>query len=136
MGKVNQTCSLQRLPGKDGIEPEQRTFVDVLETYVRYRPNSITPLRWSVKVGAFFSPISLENTEIGWTSYWTLTPYALNSWVGEELRTIGSEGQLDWRRDSGTIALTGAVFRDKSRREDAAAHEQLRRPGEQLLAIT
>jgi hypothetical protein len=92
------------------IEPEQRTFVDVLETYVRYRPNSITPFRWSVKVGAFFSPISLENTEIGWTSYWTLTPSALNSWVGEELRTIGSEGQLEWRRDSGTVALTGAVF--------------------------
>src|SRR4051812_48620014 len=36
------------------IEPEQRTFFDVLEAYVRYRPVSTTAWRWSVKAGAFF----------------------------------------------------------------------------------
>jgi hypothetical protein len=92
------------------VSPYQRTPVDVLESYVRYRPVSTTPWRWSVTVGAFFPPISLENTEIGWTSYWTLTPSAINSWVGDELRTIGGEGKLEWRRDSGTIALTGAAL--------------------------
>ena len=28
------------------IEPQQRTFVDVLESYVRYRPVSTSPWRW------------------------------------------------------------------------------------------
>ena len=70
--------------------PEQRTFFDVLEAFVRWRPVSTTPARFTLKAGAFFPPISLENTEIGWTSPWTLTPSAINAWVGEELRTIGA----------------------------------------------
>ena len=92
------------------ILQDQRTFADVLETYVRYRPVSTTPWRWSVKLGAFFPPISLENNEIGWASYWTLTPSAINSWVGDELRTVGGEGKLEWRREAGTLALVGAAF--------------------------
>ncbi len=92
------------------VSPHQRTPVDVLESYVRYRPVSTTPWRWSAKLGAFFPPVSLENTEIGWTSYWTLTPSAINSWVGDELRTIGGEGNVEWRRDSGTLAFRGAIF--------------------------
>src|SRR5258705_9405197 len=60
-----------------------------------YRPVSTSAFRWSIKAGAFFPPISLENTEIGWTSPWTLTPSAINAWVGEELRTIGLEGRSE-----------------------------------------
>ncbi len=92
------------------IEPKQRTFIDFLEAYVRYRPVSTTAFRWSVKAGAFFPPISLENTEIGWTSPWTLTPSAINTWVGEELRTIGAEGDLEWRSEQRTITAMASVF--------------------------
>jgi hypothetical protein len=92
------------------IEPEQRTFFDALEAYVRYRPVSTTPWRWSVKGGAFFAPFSLENTELGWSSYWTVTPSAINSWFGDELRTIGGEGTLDWRTPEGTLEFIAAGF--------------------------
>ena len=92
------------------IEPEQRTFFDLLEAYVRYRPVSTTAWRWSVKAGAFFPPISLENTELGWTSPWTLTPSAINTWVGEELRTIGMEGALEWRSEQRTITAMASLF--------------------------
>jgi hypothetical protein len=91
-------------------ETEQRDFVDALEAYVRYRPVSTTPWRWSVKAGAFFAPFSLENTEVGWSSYWTITPSAINSWFGDELRTIGTEGTLDWRLEAGTLELIGSVY--------------------------
>ena len=92
------------------VEPEQHTLFDFLEAYARYRPVSTSAWRWSVKAGAFFPPVSLENTEIGWTSYWTLTPSAINSWVGDELRTIGGEGTVEWRGDDGTLTLIGAIF--------------------------
>jgi hypothetical protein len=92
------------------IEPEQRNFFDALEAYVRYRPVSTTPWRWSVKGGAFFAPFSLENTEVGWSSYWTITPSAINSWFGEELRTVGGEGTLDWRTQEGTLEFIAAGF--------------------------
>lgn len=84
--------------------------VDLIEGYMRYRPVSTTEWRWSVKAGAFFPPLSLENEQVGWSSFWTITPSAINSWVGEELRIIGAEGTLEWRRASGNITLVGAVF--------------------------
>jgi hypothetical protein len=92
------------------IEPEQRTFFDFLEAYVRYRPVSTTAWRWSVKAGAFFPPVSLENTELGWTSPWMLTPSAINTWVGEELRIIGTEGMLEWRSEARTLAFMASIF--------------------------
>ena len=52
---------------------------------------------WSVKTGAFFPTISLENDDLGWASPYTLTPSAINSWIGEELRTIGSEAHCALR---------------------------------------
>ena len=91
-------------------EENQRTPIDILEAYLRYRPVSITEWRWSVKAGAFFPPISLENNEIGWASYWTLTPSAINSWVGEELKTIGGEGKVEWRGDGDKVEAVGAVY--------------------------
>ena len=92
-------------------EPEQRTGVDALEGYFAWRPSASGSWSWSVKTGAFFPNISLENDDLGWTSPYTLTPSAINSWVGEELRTIGSEAILKY--DTGVIgsfAATGSVF--------------------------
>jgi hypothetical protein len=91
-------------------EPSQRTAVDLIESYLRYRPISLSPWRWSVKAGAFFPPVSEENTAPGWTSPWTLTPSAINSWVGEELRTIGAEGKVEWRGESDHIEGEVAMF--------------------------
>jgi hypothetical protein len=91
-------------------EPRQRTMLDVTEAYLRYRPVSLSPFRWSVKLGAFFPPISLENTELGWTSPWTLSPSAINTWVGEELRTIGGEARAEWRMEGRTLSATGALY--------------------------
>ncbi len=82
----------------------------LVEAWVRYRPVSLNRWRWSVKAGEFFPPISLENTATGWTSPWTLTPSAINSWVGEELRTIGGEGLLEWRGDTQSLNGSLAVF--------------------------
>lgn len=90
--------------------PDQRQSLDVLDAYVRYRPVSTTPWRWSLQAGAFFPPISLENGGVGWTSLWTLTPSAIDSWVGEELRTIGAEARIEHRAPQRTFEAFAAVF--------------------------
>ncbi|HET6907428.1 MAG TPA: hypothetical protein VFH52_10810, partial [Rhodanobacteraceae bacterium] len=90
-------------------QPDAHRHFDVLDAYLRYRPASITPWRWSVKAGAFFAPISLENEGVGWTSLWTLTPSAINSWVGEELRTVGGEFSIE-HRGSSTFQAGFAIF--------------------------
>ena len=92
-------------------EPETRSVVDALEMYLRYAPTSSGDVSWSMKAGAFFPTISLENDDLGWTSSYTLTPSAINSWIGDELRTIGSEGMVHWNAGSiGTLSLIGALY--------------------------
>jgi hypothetical protein len=92
-------------------DPETRSVADMLEAYLRYDQTDGGDLSWSLKAGAFFPTISLENDDLGWTSPYTLTPSAINSWIGEELRTIGSEGTLRWDTGAiGTLSLIGALY--------------------------
>jgi hypothetical protein len=94
------------------LNPETSPGLGVLDAYLRYRPVSTTPWRWSVRVGAFFPPISMENDGIAWTSRWTLTPSAIDTWVGEELRTFGAEFRLEHRGAYGTFGLGLAAFKN------------------------
>lgn len=87
-----------------------RPGADVPEAWLRWRPVSTTRWRGSLQAGAFFPPVSLENDGIGWTSPWTLTPSAINSWVGEELRVVGAEGRIERRSDRASWELRGALF--------------------------
>jgi hypothetical protein len=89
-------------------DPDTPSVVDALETYLRY-DQMAGDIGWSVKAGAFFPTISLENDDLGWTSPYTLTPSAINSWIGDELRTIGGEGTLRWKSDFGVVSLIGAL---------------------------
>jgi hypothetical protein len=70
--------------------------VDLTEAYAEWRPFPSGAWRSRVKLGAFYPEISLENRMRGWRSPYTLTYSAINTWVGEELRTIGGEYSLDW----------------------------------------
>jgi len=108
-GHINFTGELMVLANLRH-NPEQDDFLGFTEAYLRYRPVSLSPFRWSVKLGAFFPPISLENTELGWVSPWTVTSSAINTWVGEELRTIGSEARIEWRTDARTISAVGSLY--------------------------
>jgi len=108
-GSLGLTPEL-RITAEFRYDPRQKTTIDLLDAYVRYRPVSTSRWRWSVKAGAFFPPVSLENTNIGWTPEWTLTPSAINSWVGNELRIIGAETMLEWRGDQDRFEFVAAAY--------------------------
>ena len=61
------------------------------QLYLKYRPLSASTIKPEVKVGAFYPAISAENTDIAWLSPHFLSNSAINSWIGEELRTGGVE---------------------------------------------
>ena len=92
------------------FDPNYGPAIDLLDAWIQYKPVSQSPWQWSVKAGAFFPPISLENDGIGWTSFWTITPSAINSWLGSEIRIVGTQGTLVWRRNSQTLTIVGALF--------------------------
>lgn len=50
--------------------------------------------QWRLRAGQFFLPTSRENTGPLWSSPYTLTWSALNSWVAQEVRPIGVD--LQW----------------------------------------
>jgi hypothetical protein len=84
------------------------------EAYLEYRPYPVDGWRARVRFGAFFPPGSLENTAPGWSSPYTLSSSAANSWIAEEVRTIGMEAKLEWLGTrlghSVDLGLTGGVF--------------------------
>ncbi|MGH8007372.1 MAG: hypothetical protein ACREQ3_10215 [Candidatus Binatia bacterium] len=67
---------------------------------------------WGLQTGVMNIPFSLEHTGPAWTSPYTLTPSALNTWLWEEIRLVGVEGEW-WRVTSGGLRLgllAGAGF--------------------------
>jgi hypothetical protein len=95
--------------GQDDAHP-----LGLTEAYLEYRPYPLDGWRTRVRIGAFYPPASLEDTAAGWSSPYTLSNSAINSWIGEEIRTIGLETQVEWL---GTrlghdfdFGLTGGVF--------------------------
>jgi hypothetical protein len=91
-----------------------RSPVGVTEAFVLFRPYPIGGYRLRLKAGGFYPPVSLENSEAGWDSPYSLSYSAINSWLAVEVRTIGLEGQLEWLgRHSGhdfDAGVTGGVF--------------------------
>jgi len=88
---------------------QQRTAVDVTEAFLQYKPAPTSSFGFRAKGGAFFPPVSQENSGLAWTSPYTITSSAINAWVGEELKTIGLEATLFHQSDDLEIALTGAA---------------------------
>lgn len=88
--------------------------IDLTEAYLEYKPYPVAGFRTRVRLGAFYPPMALENRATGWETPYTLTPSPISSWVGEEIRTIGLEGQVDWlgtrMGHSFDLQLTGALF--------------------------
>ena len=64
-----------------------------------------------LRAGQFFLPTSRENTERLWSSPYTISFSALNTWIGEEVRPIGAE--LQWQRltSNAVITFAGGAFR-------------------------
>ena len=98
----------------DTYGDHNRNPVDVSETYLSVRPFPTGPVRFKARIGAFYMPVSLENRGIGWTDVYSVTPSAINSWIGEEFRTIGAEMEARWLGASsgylGDFALLGAAY--------------------------
>lgn len=98
----------------DAYGDHDRNPVDLSEFWAEVRPFPTRALRWRVRAGAFFMPISLENRGPGWSDVYTITPSALNTWLGEEFRTIGTEVEARWLGASsgylGDVSLVAAAY--------------------------
>lgn len=85
------------------------------QAYFKYQPLTQSRYKWHIRVGGFYPLLSLENPDIGWISPYNYTNSAINSWVGEELKTFGLEATLKLPgrsfRSPHSFTFVGATFK-------------------------
>ena len=84
----------------------RRGHFGITEAYLdaNFRPGND---RLRLRAGAFFLPQSRENVDALWETAYTITPSALNSWMGEEFRPIG----IDAAYTRGSITAAATLYR-------------------------
>src|SRR6185295_3584169 len=100
---IGATVHLQYQPGQDHA-------VDIIESYVSFKTPPGSFLRASGKVGVFYPQMSLEHDEFGWQAYHSITPSAINTWIGEEIKVAGIEGTVRHALGPGDLSFTAAAF--------------------------
>ena len=92
------------------IQPDHDHTLRLGEAYLQYKPLIADGWHASARAGLFYPPISLENTGPFWTPSETITPSAVNSWIGEEVKVVAVEATL--RHDVGdqSVGVTAAAF--------------------------
>jgi len=98
----------------EGYDDNLGNAIDFTQAYVEWRPVPKSGTRYRLKVGAFYPRISMENTDPGWSSPYTMNSSAINTWVAEELRSTGAELTISRRPESlgrlHTFSLNVAAF--------------------------
>ena len=88
--------------------------IDATQAFLEWRPLAKSARRYRVKLGAFYPQISLENVAAAWSSPYTQSSSAINTWIAEEIRLLGAELSLDWRPASlgglHVFAMDAAAF--------------------------
>jgi hypothetical protein len=90
-------------------QPDVSPEVGLSEAFLRFRSDP-APVRVEARAGVFWPPISHEHEGSNWLVTDTITPSAVNSWVGEEVKVLGLEGKLETAFGEHELALTGAAF--------------------------
>ena len=88
----------------------RRTVASLVEAFGSWRWEPNPWLRVRTRGGLFFPPLSLEHTGPAWTPVSTLTPSAINAWVGEEIRATGAEARLAALVRDHELWAVGGVF--------------------------
>lgn len=84
--------------------------VDLSEAFLHYRHAPIGRLKLGARLGYFWPPISLEHGGPAWRVTETITPSAINSWVGEEVKVAGAEASASLPAGAGRLTATASVF--------------------------
>ncbi len=90
--------------------PDAQKKFGISEAYIQWKPVPTSGWRYSVRAGQMFPPISQEHDGTGWTTTRTLTPSAINSWVGEEVLVDGLEASVENTWGEHRLKLTAGGF--------------------------
>lgn len=88
--------------------------VTLTEAFWQWRPLPSSNWRQTLKVGSFYAPISQEHTGPLWSSPYSINGSAINSWLADEVRTVGAEWRWKWqdqqRQQPWSFSLLGSIY--------------------------
>jgi hypothetical protein len=94
--------------------PDPNHKLGFTEAYLSYQPLA-KRYQFRSRIGAFYPRMSLENQAFAWSSPYSYQYSALNSWIGEEVRTFGAEIELKRParrfRSRYDVSLLGAIYK-------------------------
>jgi len=88
----------------------ERTEAGISEAFLSYRPMRGAKTRISARAGLMWPPVSLEHGGADWHVMDSITPSAINSWIGEEVRPLAIEGSVETSLGEHKLTATAAVF--------------------------
>jgi hypothetical protein len=92
------------------IQGGERTDAGLSQAYLTYRPMRSTKLAFSARAGLMWPPVSLEHEGADWHVKDSITPSAINSWIGEEVRPLAAEASVGATLGEHKLRATAAVL--------------------------
>jgi len=80
------------------------------EAFLSWKPLESGQVKLSARAGIMWPPVSLEHSGPEWAVTDSITPSAINSWIGEEVKILGAEATASTQFGGNKISLTGALF--------------------------
>lgn len=106
VGDFNLVADLQAGAG-------QTHGVDLTQAYLQYKPAPTNALQFAARAGLFYPPISMEHEGYAggpWIVASTITPSAINAWVGQEVKVVGVEGSAQVTAFDSKFGATFGMF--------------------------
>lgn len=92
------------------IQPDHDRGFRLGEAYLKFKPLPINGVHFSARAGLFYPPVSQEHEGVFWAPADTITPSAINSWIGEEVKVVAVEASASRNIAGQSIGTTAGVF--------------------------
>ena len=92
------------------LQGGQRTDAGLSQAYLTFRPLRSAKVAFSARAGLMWPPVSLEHEGADWHVNDSITPSAINSWIGEEVRPLAAEATVATNLGSHKLRATAALM--------------------------
>jgi hypothetical protein len=87
-----------------------RTDAGLSQAYLTFRPMRSTKVGFTARAGLMWPPVSLEHEGADWHVKDSITPSAINSWIGEEVRPVAAEATIAASLGEHKLRATAALM--------------------------
>ena len=92
------------------VEGGHRTQAGLSQAYLTFRPMRSSKIAISARAGLMWPPVSLEHEGADWHVRDSITPSAINSWIGEEVKPLAAEATLATAVGDHKLRATAALI--------------------------